>query len=232
MGQEEDYSLGNSISFSSQKLLQRDREEWFWWRGSTCNQAPPPFLLQKFSASLIKVFCQSWGADVTMKDFCAFLDMRRCKNWVPKIISWKCLSQDIFCQFFPRTQSASFLISIPFRGCWKGEAAVAHNLIFFRRIWQVLICRWKHSGHTGGLSQCLLEKVFLEPQWVCVYAPRRGYGIGGKEQGLGRRGRRNHFRLCTKGRDIYAICSRMKESQGTFLQNESCSMAGNGRTRA
>ena len=28
--------------------------------------------------------CQSHEADITMKDFSAFLDMRRCKNWTHK----------------------------------------------------------------------------------------------------------------------------------------------------
>ena len=42
--QNEDYSLGNSISDSSEKLLQRGSGErsvwmWFWWKGKTCNQA-------------------------------------------------------------------------------------------------------------------------------------------------------------------------------------------------
>ena len=35
-----------------------------------------------------------------MKDFSAFLDMRRCKNWAHKIDSWKYLSEELFCRFF------------------------------------------------------------------------------------------------------------------------------------
>ena len=42
------------------------------------------------------------GADVTVNDFSAFLDMRRCKNWAHKTISWKYLSTGLFCQFFPK----------------------------------------------------------------------------------------------------------------------------------
>ena len=42
--------------------------------------------------SFAEGLCYSQGTDVTMKDFDAFLDMRRCKNWAPKIISRKCLS--------------------------------------------------------------------------------------------------------------------------------------------
>ena len=42
--QNEDYSLGNNISGSSEKLLQRGSGErsvcmWFWWKGNTCNLA-------------------------------------------------------------------------------------------------------------------------------------------------------------------------------------------------
>ena len=43
-----------------------------------------------------------------MKDFSAFPDVRRYKNWVHKIDSWKILSEDLFCQFF---QSIECLIS-------------------------------------------------------------------------------------------------------------------------
>ena len=43
-----------------------------------------------------------------MKDFIAFLDVRRCKNWARKISSWKYLFEDLFCQIF---QSTEYLIS-------------------------------------------------------------------------------------------------------------------------
>ena len=32
-------------------------------------------------------YCQSWGADITMKDFSGFLDMRRCNDWAHKLFS-------------------------------------------------------------------------------------------------------------------------------------------------
>ena len=32
-------------------------------------------------------YCWSQGADITMKDFSAFQDMRTCKNWADKIFS-------------------------------------------------------------------------------------------------------------------------------------------------
>ena len=43
-GKNEDCSLGDCTSASSEKLLQRGKEEssarmWFWWRGNMCNQA-------------------------------------------------------------------------------------------------------------------------------------------------------------------------------------------------
>ena len=55
---------------------------WFWWRGSLCNQA----------CIFAEGFCSSRGADVTMKEFSAFLDTRRCTNWAYKISSWKYLT--------------------------------------------------------------------------------------------------------------------------------------------
>ena len=36
---------------------------------------------------LAEAVCQSCGADVTVNDFSAFLDMRRGKNWAHKIFS-------------------------------------------------------------------------------------------------------------------------------------------------
>ena len=70
LGQNEECSLGDSTSDSSKRLLQRGsggRSIYgFWWRGSSYNQA----LISH------KVFCWSWGADVSMKGFSAFLDTR------------------------------------------------------------------------------------------------------------------------------------------------------------
>ena len=55
---------------------------------------------------------QSQGADITMKDFSVSLDMRRCKNWVHKIFSWKYLDYLLtYSSSFPRAQSASLLVS-------------------------------------------------------------------------------------------------------------------------
>ena len=46
--------------------------------------------------------CWSRGADVPVKDFSAFLDVRRYKNWAHHI-SYKSLSEDLFFQFSQST---------------------------------------------------------------------------------------------------------------------------------
>ena len=85
-----------------------------------------------------------------MKDFHAFLDMQRYKNWTHKISPWKYLSENLSCQFprpCPLGQSTSFLLSTlnSFRGCWKSASAAAHDLILIeidgKGPWQVPICR-------------------------------------------------------------------------------------------
>ena len=64
-----------------------------------------------------------------MKDFSAFLDRRRYKNWAHKTF-WKFLSQDLFCQFFPEHRAPHSWSApwIPCRGCWKSAAAAVHDL--------------------------------------------------------------------------------------------------------
>ena len=118
---------------------------WLWWRGSTCNQAR---IFQKVSVSLMKTLLVPRHS-VTMKDFSAFLDRRRDKNWAHKINSWEHLT--IWRPVLPVphwTQSASFLLSSlnSFRGCWRSAAAAAHDLILVevdgKHSWQVPVCRW------------------------------------------------------------------------------------------
>lgn len=69
-----------------------------------------------------------------MKDFSAFLDMRSCKNWAPKIFSWKSLTlwRPVL-PVFPRAQSASFLVSSlsSFQGMWKSMGAMGVQLKLF-----------------------------------------------------------------------------------------------------
>ena len=88
-GQNEDYSLGGSISDNSKKLPQRGRGKfiytWLWWRGSKYNQAHifcRKLLLVPGGLLLVR------GVDITMKDLRAFLDMKWCKSSAHKI-SWK-----------------------------------------------------------------------------------------------------------------------------------------------
>ena len=79
LGQDEDYTVGDS---TLEKLLQRGRGEGkyicdFGKEGSTCNQA----------CIFPEGFCWSQGTVIIMKDFSAFLDMQRYKNWAHKINS-------------------------------------------------------------------------------------------------------------------------------------------------
>ena len=65
-----------------------------------------------------------------MKDFSAFLDMRRCKNWAHKI-SWKYLTlwRPVLPVFLePREPPSWSPPWAPFRGCWR-SAAAAHNSV-------------------------------------------------------------------------------------------------------
>ena len=52
------------------------------------------------------MYCSSRGADITVKDFTAFLDVRRCKNWAHKISSWKCRTANLSASF---SQSPKYL---------------------------------------------------------------------------------------------------------------------------
>ena len=84
LGQNEDSSLGNSISDSSEKILQRGRggSQYIGDFGEGGIQA-------------IILFCRflrSWVAVIAMKYFSAFLDIRRYKNLAHKIVFWKYLA--------------------------------------------------------------------------------------------------------------------------------------------
>ena len=67
---------------------------------------------------------------ITIKDFSAFLDMRRYKNWTHKMDSWKCLT--IWRPVLPvphpppehdRVPHFCSLPWTPFRRCWKSAAS-------------------------------------------------------------------------------------------------------------
>ena len=72
-----------------------------------------------------------WGVDVMVKDFSAFLNMRRFRNWAQKIFSWQYLTLNIRSASFLRAQSVSLLISTlsSFRGCWGSADAGTQDVI-------------------------------------------------------------------------------------------------------
>ena len=87
MGQNEDYSPGGSISDSSEIPLPRGRR----------TESMNAILVKGEVAATTHMFtggccwshegyCQSQGADVTKRDFSAFLDTRIGKNWTPENI--------------------------------------------------------------------------------------------------------------------------------------------------
>ena len=110
LGQNEGCCPRDSIPGSSEKLLQRSREEGqytcdFWWGGNTCNQALFFFFFCRRFLLLMRRL-------ITMKEFSAFLDMRRYKSWAHKIGSWKDLTiRRPVLPVFPRAQSTSFVLS-------------------------------------------------------------------------------------------------------------------------
>ena len=86
-GQNENCSPRCCTSDSSEKLLQ--------W-GEVVGRSVYVVLVKgefiQSSTFFAEVFCQPWGADVTMRGFSALLDRRRCKEWAHKISSWKYLA--------------------------------------------------------------------------------------------------------------------------------------------
>ena len=121
--QNEDCILADSSSDSSEELLQRSRGEviymWFWYRGSACNQAHTHTHTHTHIYFFNKRFLLvSWrlllAMKITMKDFSAFLDMRRYKDWAYKMVSWKYLTiwrPVLPVSSLPWAQSAPFLCS-------------------------------------------------------------------------------------------------------------------------
>ena len=82
---------------------------WFWGRECTCSQA---YMFWRGFLLVLEDYCLSPEAKVTMKDFSAFLDIRRYKNLAPQISSWKYLTMwRPVLPVFPRGHSASFLLS-------------------------------------------------------------------------------------------------------------------------
>ena len=131
---------------------------WLWWRGSTCHQA---LIFPDVSISLMTLLLGTRRV-VTVKDFSAFLDMKRNKNWTHTISSWKHPSEDLSCQFFPDHRAPHFCSPpwTPFRRCWKSAAAWFNPCRGSR---QVPICSWRlllnwNSKYFLGASEGFSKK--------------------------------------------------------------------------
>ena len=89
---------------SSKESRGKSENRWFLWRGSPCNPA--------------LMFCRRLL--LVMKDFSAFLDMRKCENWAHKIFSGKYLTiwRPVLPVFFsvPHSWSPPWTL---FRRCWS-----------------------------------------------------------------------------------------------------------------
>ena len=84
--QYEDWIQGDSTSDSSEKLFQKGRGkgQYICDFGKGGVHASKHVFCRKFLL-VSRSFCQSQEIIITMKDFSAFLDMRRYKNWADKI---------------------------------------------------------------------------------------------------------------------------------------------------
>ena len=73
----------------------------------------------------------SRGADVTINDCNAFLNKRRCKNWVHRIFSWNIYLKASSNSFFPkyRVPHSWTLPWTPFRVHWRLAATVICDLV-------------------------------------------------------------------------------------------------------
>ena len=81
MGQDEDYSLGHSISDRSEKLLQKDRGK------VNINMLLVKGKHMQSNTYFCRRFLLATRSTHHLEEFSAFLDTRRCKNWVHKIRS-------------------------------------------------------------------------------------------------------------------------------------------------
>ena len=97
-----------------------------------------------------------------MKDFCAFLEMRRYKNWAHKIGSWKYLNYRKSCSaVFPQSTECLIFALHPelFSGSVEGQQLQQHlpDSILGGR-WQVPICSW----------HCLLKELCNPCLYMCA----------------------------------------------------------------
>ena len=124
--QYEDWGLGDSTSDSSEKLLQRGRGQ---GGQCICDSGKGGVHLQSSTYFFVENFCWSWETSSShkkqllhMKDFSAFLDMRRYKNWAHKISSHEYLFEDLPCQF---SQNTECLVSALHSGLLQGVLEVS-----------------------------------------------------------------------------------------------------------
>ena len=125
LGQNEDYSLGDSISDSSEKQLQRGRQKIsVTYDSSEVGTAKYTFW-QRLTAH-----CKEQMSLLMI--LVLFLDMRRCKNWAHKIWKYLTIEADLFCHFPQNTECLLHSWSPPWtlcRGCWRSAAPEVHDLI-------------------------------------------------------------------------------------------------------
>ena len=127
---------------------------WFWWRGSTCNQAR---IFLKASVSLMKTLLVTRNS-VTMKDISVFPDMRRDKNWAQKISSWEHLMTwrpDLLVSPLSRESLISAFHPQLLQGYWRPAAAAAHDSILMEvddmHSWQGPVCSWHYKCSRDAL---------------------------------------------------------------------------------
>ena len=119
----------------SKEAMGQDQYIIFWWKGSSVQS----------STHSQKVFCYSWGADITIKGFCAFLDMKRCEVWGHEISSWKYLTKDLSTSF-PGAQRASLSTLHSPQGVLKVGSCISTGFDLLRGRWQMPqapTCSWQ-----------------------------------------------------------------------------------------
>ena len=134
LGQNEDYSLGNSVSDRSEEMLWRARGGgarsgymWFWWRGIYTVRDT---FWQRLAASPEKVTA-SHEEQMSPLIILVFIYMwEDARIWAHKI--WKHPYEGMFFQVFPEhTVPHSWSPpSTPFRLCCRSASTAAHDLIF------------------------------------------------------------------------------------------------------
>ena len=102
------------------------------------------FFCSKIKHTFFEGFCCLQGTVITM-DFSVFLHVKRHKNWIHKISSWKYLIiwRPVL-PVFPRAQNASFLFSTlnSIQRVLKISSCVSTWSNPCRGIWQMPICSW------------------------------------------------------------------------------------------